>query len=225
MTKLVSESLNEYVSTSSRVNIPIKKDKINELKSEYPKIFGTLSFGIIANEIQVAPQNNFVNGKLDLNRFYNYIKSKGFKRSFDDMKQLIMEAAPLLGITDYLKLSKEEKSDLKFREKYIYNKDFPIDYYEGAEIPGDRADRLTDFALRSAEGETETAYYRFDKPLSQHERNMLKVAYVYKHGDPTKTPWQNYLDARPVTLGHVQKFKKSVTNTKSTGDFKGETYD
>jgi len=135
-----------------------------------------------------------------------------------------MEAAPLLGITNYLKLPREEKNELKFVEKVHYG-EYPLEYYENAEIPESEAID-TDYAVRSMEeGETETAYYRFNKSIGEHGRNMMRAAYAYKYGNPEKTPWRNYLDARPATVGHIIKYNKSFSGTRGFGDFEKDEYD
>jgi hypothetical protein len=204
--KLVAESLSYLNEMKS---IPVGDTR--ELKEKYT-IFKTPLFGIIANELQRIPDNVFVTGKLDIDKFYSHLKrTYGFKYSLSDTKKIILEAAPILKFTDKLKLNKEERSDMKFQEK-AYHGELSLEFFNDSEIVAEAAED-DDKVLRSADGSTEPAYYRFDKQLTPHETNMLKVAYVFKYGDPTKTLWQNYLDARPVTVGHINKFGKSFSST------------
>lgn len=217
--KKVNEALNE-----NRGFIPFDRNPY-DLKQEYPDLFGTLSFSIIANALQnnLTP-NLFVQGKLDLNRFYNFISNfRGYQPSFEKMKENLMKAAPLLGITEYLKLTREEKSNLKFQER-ILSGEQDFEYYTDAEIPVEEATLPSDYVVRSMYGETEPAYYRFDKDLDLHGINMMKAAYAYKYGDPEKNLWRNYLDARPATIGHIQKHGKSVEFTQQYGDFMEKEY-
>lgn len=222
--KFIHESLNE--ANTPRIKF-IKSPR--DLREKYPKTFGTRLFGELANEIQIAPPYTFIGGKLDLYKFYNYFKVKYSNYTFEQVKKCILEAAPILGIVKQLRLtndiiSTEEKRNLSFQEKYVYNTEESLEYYDNAEIPASEATLPTDFVMRSVYGETETAYYRFDKSLSEHERNLLKLAYAYKYGDPQKTPWKNYLDVRPATLGHIQKFGKNIEHTREFGDFREKEY-
>jgi len=197
-----------------------------ELKTLY-SIFNSVIFAVIANEIQTPSESTFTNKKLDLDKFYNYLKTKGFKYSFIQMRDLVLEAAPILGITKYLKLSKEEKPEMLFAEKYIYG-EIPIGYFSECEILAEQAVLDSDYVVRSMWGETEPAYYRVkfskDYKKAEHERNLLRVAYIQKYGDPEKTPWRNYLDARPCSMGEIKKNGKSVNGTREIGDFIEKVY-
>jgi len=196
-------------------SIPFKKNP-SDLKGDYP-IFGTLSWAYIANGLNNLMPDLFSEGKLELHRFYNFLrKTSPYDKGFDRMKDYLLQAAPLLGITKYLKLAKDERDQLKLQEK-VYSGEYSLDYYENAEIPAEIAED-NDYVLRSMYGETEPAYYRFDKGLTDHEINMMKVAYIYRYGDPEKTPWKNYLDARPIKIKNIEKHGKSVDRTREFGD-------
>jgi hypothetical protein len=212
--KTVKEFLNEAF-------IPVGDTR--EMREKYA-IFKTPLFAVIANGLQQLPDSLFVNGKLDIDRFYNHLKrTRGIKHTLAQVKETLLQAAPILSFTDKLKLSREERSEAKFQEK-AYHNELPLEFFDEAEVTADQALR-TDWVLRSDDESTETAYYRFDQKLSDHEVNMLKVAYVYKYGDPEKTLWQNYLDARPARLGHIEDKGKSLTGTRDVGSFSGAQYD
>lgn len=211
----------KFVNESSTYSIRFKTDP-QKIKEKYPDIFGNLLYYYLENALRRVTPDVFVTGKLDINRFYNFLKSvTPFNKSIIVMKELLFQAAPLLGITDQLKLSREERSEMKFQER-AYHGELPIEFFEEAEVPASEAEP-DDYVLKSADGETETAFYRFDRNLSDHERNMLRVAYVFKYGDPEKTPWQNYLDARPATKGHLDRHGKSYERTREYG-FAGNEY-
>ncbi|MFA5152710.1 MAG: hypothetical protein WC554_09140 [Clostridia bacterium] len=200
------------------------KNSPKDLKAKHP-IFNSITFAIIANEIQTPPSNAFTNKKLDLDKFYSYLKTKGFKAAFKEMKELIIEAAPILGITAYIKLSNEEKKNLLFVEKYVYGKETSIDEFTEAEILKNSQLLSTDYVVRSMYGDSDEAYYRIGRQMNDHDRNLLKAAYSIKYGDPLKTPWKNYLDARPASIGHIEKFGKSFDHTANmVTDFKGKVY-
>jgi len=214
--KLVKESI-----LLEMKNIPIGDTR--NLREKYT-IFKSALFARVANELQRIPDNAFLEGKLDIDKFYyNLKRTYGIKNSLAEVKNLILQAAVILNFSDKLKLTREERSEVKFQEKVVHG-DVPLEFFDEAEIPAEAAEE-TDKVLRSTDGSTETAYYRFDKQLTDHETNMLKVAYVYKYGDPEKTLWQNYLDARPATLGHINKWGKSISQTYDVQGYTEKTYD
>lgn len=216
--KFVLDVLNE-----SFTYIPFDRNP-QDLKEEYPQLFGTLSFATIANALHNLTPELFVQEKIDLNRFYNFLRRfKGYQKSFKEMKDILLKAAPLLGITNKLKLRRDELSELKFQEKLISG-DYDLDFYANLEIPKEEAEE-NDYVIRSMYGETEPAYYRFDKQPTSRDINMLKAAYAYEYGDPEKTLWRNYLDARPATVGHIQRHGKSMEYTKQYGDYVGVSYE
>ena len=163
----------------------------------------------------------FVQKKLDLNRFYRFVVSRGYKKTFKEMRENLLDAAPLLGIVDDLKLDKNEKQNLKFAEKVSFSED--IQFYMDAEIQKSLA-TPDDFNLRSADGGTEPAYYRFERRLNKHERNLLKLAYSVSYGDPEKTPFWNYMDSRPILKKNLDKDGKSDRYTRNPDDFQRKTY-
>jgi hypothetical protein len=191
---------------------------------KYGAMFNSLSFAIILNALQSSlTPNVYTLGKIDLLKLYNFLKNKGYHYSFEKMKTDLLTAAPLLGITNYLKLSREEKSDLKFQER-ILSGDINVDYYDSLEIPKDQAVE-TDYVVRNAYGDCEPAFYRFDKPNDMHDINMIKAAFAIKCGNAEKSIWQNYMEARPAKVGHILKHGKSMEYTKGYGDFEGDVYE
>jgi len=220
---LVDESFYPNLDESDKSYIRFDVDP-RELKDQYPDLFGTYSFAIIANELQNLNPGLFTQEKLDLAKFYTHIKGKGYRKTFPEMKENLLNAAPLLGITNSLKLTRSEKSDLKFQEKMLSGK-YDVEHYMDCEIPAEEAGEK-DYVIRSKfTGETEPAYYRGDCKKDEHDLNMLKGAYASKYGNPEKTLWRNYLDARPATVGHVDKHGKSHYGTRDVGDYEGDVYE
>ena len=199
---------------------PIKfKNDPSELKEKYD-VFKTLTFGQIANGLSVVPKECFYseNDKLNIEKFFNFLVSKGFNKDYTRMRTILFDIAPLLGIVNRLKLTSEERQDLVVKEKIAENLPTIDELYE-CEIP-EEASIDTDYVLRSMEGDTETVYYRVPKyknessKAREHRINVLKFAYVLKYGDRNEKIWTSYLNARPATKGHIEKFGKSLTHTK-----------
>ena len=200
----------------------VTREKLDALK-HYP-VFKRIAWGYIANEIQRPPAQVMMGDKIDPKRFYNYlVKMRGINITYEKMREILMEAAPILGIVKYIKFDKEDAQELKYTEKVLHN-ELSLDYFDNAEV--DPEDTEGDvIVLRSADGDTDPVYYQFDKKLATQEGNMLKLAYAFSHGNPEKTLWKNYLDARPATLSHILKHKKSVHFTKGNPeDFGGKEY-
>jgi len=194
---------------------------------EIHKIFKTPLFGILANELQTIP-NNCVNKdeKLDIDKFYDYLKTnKKISYSFNDVKRMILDMAAALNFTNRLKLTKEEKSDIKFKEKMINGNFSLIDFIDKFEI--DKPELDSDRILRSADGTTTPAFYRLPKikNLKPEEINMLKAHYAMKYGLPDRTPFENYRMARPISKGSADKNNRSYYRTFPEEEFIGEEYD
>lgn len=194
-----------------------------ELKNIDPELFGTLSFAQILEGLQRLHPSLWTQGKLDLDKFYTHIKSMGYNKDYNRMRRDLLLAAPHLGIVNELKIPREEKNELKYQQKLIHG-DYNLEDAHKAEIPASQAID-SDYVVRSMYGDTEPAYYRFDHKLIPHEINQMKGAYAERYGDPDKSIWKNYLDARPATLGHIKKHGKSVDWTRQGGDFEGDVYE
>ncbi len=218
--KLVNEIINE--SSQGSFFIKFKKNS-KDLNKEYPEIeiFKTWTFGEIAGALGRVGNSEATNGKLDLNKFYNFLKARGFKADFHKMKDVLLQAAPYMGIEKQLKLSRDERSDMNMASMMLTGA-AAIDQFQKAEIVAAEAID-SDHVVRSKCGETEPIYYRINgtlfnsrgelRTITQHEINMLKRAYVIDHGDPAKTVWKNYWDARPITLGSINRHSKDLYRT------------
>jgi hypothetical protein len=206
--KFINESLEEFLNESSFIKF--NRDT-RGLKDEYP-IFGTLSVAIILEALQRVNSSHFTGGKLDLSKFYPFLKKlRGYNKSFNEMKESIAEIAPVLGIVDQIRFSREEKSEIKFKEKAL-NGEVPITYFDEAEIPEDTIED-EDYVVRSMGGDTEPAYYRFDRELNQRERNLLRVSYALNHGNPGVSTWRTYLGAVPAKVGFIKRNNRSFERT------------
>ena len=195
------------------------------LQEEFP-VFKTASTAYILRALQNVNSSHFSSGKLDLDKFYHFLKGAGsmykYQKSFDEMKQTLMDIAPVLDIIDQIKFSREDKSEVKMQKKAISG-EVPMQFFDDAEVPAESAFG-EDFAVRSMFGDTEPAFYRFDKKLSNHERNMLRVSYAFNHGDPEKSTWTNYLEAVPIQMKFAEKHGRSLESTRPLGDFGGDQY-
>ena len=187
----------------------IKIGDTRNLRQEY-KIFNTPLFGILANELQNIPDHCF--GKqLDIEKFFEYLKrSKGFKYSYNDMKNLLVSMSIILGFSNLLKLSKEERSDVDFQVK-ISNGKVDLYVFDQSEINEPVLD--SDIIVRSADGSTQPAYYRLAESLTKSQTSMLKAHYAEKYGDPYKKMYENFLMARPITKGFADEHERSYTRT------------
>jgi hypothetical protein len=222
MSKLVSESLVEFINEDF-----IKFGRTTQnLQEEFP-IFKKLSTALILRALQQVNRAHFTNNKLDLDKFYYFLKGPGsmykYTGSYQEMKNTLMDIAPVLNIIDQIKFSREEKSNLKMQKKAIEG-GIDMSYFDDAEIPESMRTE-EDYAVRNQYRDSEPAFYRFDKKLTPHERNMLRVSYAFNHGNPEKTIWQNYLEAVPVNVGFAEKNNRSLYQTKDPDVFRGETYD
>jgi hypothetical protein len=193
-----------------------------ELKDIDP-IFKTVSFAKILEGLQRLHPSLWTQGKLDLDKFYRHLQSMGYNRSIDQMKRDLTLAAPHLGIVNSLRLTRDDRNELMYQQRLIHG-DYNLEDFHKAEIPAEQAVD-SDYVVRSMYGDTEPAYYRFDHRLIPHEINQMKAAYAERYGDPEKSIWKNYLDARPATLGHIKKHGKSVEWTRQGGDFEGDVYE
>jgi len=228
--KLVPESLNESMSINeSTVVGHIRIGDYSHLKEQYP-IFGSKLTALIANEIQRAPKEvKTTDGKIDLQKFYLLMKKLYGKitisLSLDDFKERVKEMAIYLDFIDNIKLPRKEKSECKLIQ-YVSKNLRSLDYWENNEI--DAEDALpTDRVIRSADESTQVAYYRVTEKLTEHESNMMKVAYAYKYGAPDKTPWKNYLDARPIFLKNIkgdEHLRGTYSSERRVGNFVGKEY-
>lgn len=206
--KLVAESLNEALNEGALIKFG---RSTQSLKDEYP-IFKNLSVAMILEALQRANSTHFTGGKLDLSKFYDFLKKfRGYTKSFNDMKEVMTEIAPVLGIVDQIRFSREERSEIKFKEKAL-NGEVPIEYFDEAEIPEDTIED-EDYVVRSMGGDTEPAFYRFDRELNQRERNLLRVSYALNHGNPGVSTWRTYLGAVPAKVGFVRRNNRSFDYT------------
>ena len=185
-----------------------------DLQREYP-IFRNASTAYILMALQKATDNQFSYNKLDLDKFYAFLKGPGsmykYKGSFEDMKQTLMDIAPVLGIQDQIKFNRKDKSEMKLQQKALSG-ELPLDFFYDAEIP-EEAKRDDDYVVRNRYGTTEPAFYRFGRKLSIHESNLLRSAYALSHSDPNKTAWTNYLEAVPARVGFVKRNNRSFEKT------------
>lgn len=220
--KLVCESLEELNELSKRPIIRLTPTP--EQREKYKNIFQTKNFMILANEINNAP---FKAGKIDIPKFHKLLTDRGFTKSERELRKLLIEIAPIIGgLRSYLDLSKEERSDIKFMEKYN-NGRVPIEEFDEMEISPEEATEPTDYVVRSMGGDTEPGYYRPNGRLTPHARNIMRAHYAFKHKHevPNATLWGVYLGAVPATKGHIEKFGKSEYWTQNPEEFHGKEYD
>jgi hypothetical protein len=212
MEKLVCESLEELREAAK----PLIRLTPTEKQKEKSTVFGTRDYAIIANGIANVP---FKGGKIDLSAFWKILKDRGFSKSEKDLKNILIEVAPILGnIQQYIPgLSGPERSDIKFMAKGL-EKD--IQDYIDAEIPLE--ERLPDdYVVRSMDGGTTPAIYRLGKEaLTDHDSNMLRAAYAQTHAHemPGTSMWGVYLGSSPAKVGFVDKNKLSILCPESHQD-------
>lgn len=210
--KLVVESLDEFLNEGSAIKF---NRSTRDLKDEFP-IFSTLSVALILDALQKVNRSQFTGDKLDLSKFYVFLKKiNPYNKSFEEMKETIAEIAPVLGIVDQIRFSREEKSEIKFREKTL-NGEVPIEEFDSAEIPREAAED-DDYVVRSMGGDTEPAFYRFDRELTQRERNMMRASYAINHGNPGVSVWRTYLGSVPAKVGFVKRNNRSFDRTFGIG--------
>ena len=206
MKKIVQESLNGLLGESI-----IKFNQPTQGLGEKVPVFKLASTAYIIGAIQRVNHSHFTGGKLDLDKFYTFLKGIGsmykYDRSFEEMKETVKNIAPFLGIIDQIKFSREDKSEVKMQKRAIEG-DLPLEFFYDSEVPADSIID-TDIVVRSMHGNTEPGFYRFDKKLSQSERNILRIAYSYSYGDPTISIWGNFLGAVPATVGFIRKHGRS----------------
>ena len=215
--KFVYESLNESFIKFGR--------STQGLQEDFP-VFKSASTAYILRALQQVNNAHFTAGKLDLDKFYHFLKGAGsmykYKKSFEEMKQALMDIAPVLDIVEQIKFSRADKSEVKMQKRAL-DGGIPLEEFDNAEVPAELAED-DDIVVRSMFGDTEPAYYRFDRKLSPHERNMLRVAYAFTHGAPEKNTWQNYLEAVPARVGFIKKHGRSFEKTSDVGGFRGSEY-
>jgi len=190
--------------------------KINPVKfsNEHPEYKDLIRGLVLVNNDQMMGK------KLDLLLFYRFLKKSGYKFSEEKMKGDLFRIAPALGISKFLKISKEEASGLKMKEGMINDNIDPADFKK-AEVPlSDLEDE--DIIIRSADGDTEPIAYRFNYRLPVKVQNYLKGTYAADYGNPEKIWWENYLDSRPILAKHI---KDDEHLHKTRGDeFKEDVY-
>lgn len=207
--------------------VAIEKQKQERLKlrEEFP-ILKTRQYAIIANALQMIPHGVIVQNKLNYENFYNYIKDRGFGGTSIKMKSILLDASQFLklhgarkkGISSILPgLTKEMKAELRFKEKVI-NDELDIRIFIDAEID-EMYKNKDDYVVRSMYPDTEIAYYRFTekgnpRTLRPHEINMLRAAYSSEYGNPDKSNYRNYLDARPIIIKNQEKWSRGLESTR-----------
>lgn len=218
-TKFVLESLEK------RKEYGQQEEERLKLREEFP-ILKTYQYAIIANALQMMPRGVMVQNKLNYENFYNYIKDRGFGGTSIKMKSILQDASQFLklpgarkkGISSILSLSKEMKAELRFKEK-VMNDELDIRIFIDAEID-EIYKNEDDYVVRSMYPDTEIAYYRFtdekDNPrtLRPHEINMLRAAYSSEYGNPDKSNYRNYLDARPIIIKNQEKWGRGLESTR-----------
>jgi len=188
---------------------------IQKFQEEYPT-FKKLAVALILEALQKTHKSHQTAGKLDLQKFYPFLKGAGsmyrYNKTFEEMKETISDISPILGITDQIRFSREEKSDIKFRENAI-DGGLNMSFFDDARILPEFIEE-SDTVVRSMDGDCEPAFYRFDKKLSVQESNMLRISYAYTNGNPAKNLWTNYMEAVPAKVGFVISSGRSFESTR-----------
>lgn len=212
-----AKTVNETLSGEKRLSI---SEVPGQMKDKFP-FLRTLSFANLAEAINHNGHLFLSQGKLNYEKLWNFMRRKYPKwgnKSLNQTKQIIEEISPLVGIVDFLPLSREDRSEMKALERG-YNSDLSYDDFKNAEISQMESDE-NDIVVRDSDHRSEPAFYRFidetgaPKKLNDHERNFLRLVYALEHGDEDATTWRNYLYAVPAYVGHILKYGKSFERTR-----------
>ena len=200
-----------------RISVSVVPEK---LRDKFP-ILKSLSFGLLSNALNMNGHNLMRGGKLDYSKIFNHLsKDPNWGKNFNKTKMMLNEIAPLVGITDFLPLTREEKKELKSIERAYRNPDLDYDYFKDAEINQNDIED-TDYVVRNDFGRTFPSFYRFlddngtPKRLhTEEERNMLRMVYAMEYGNSDSGVYDDYMGAVPIIVGNVKKWGRSFDKTR-----------
>lgn len=201
------------------------------IANKFP-ILRTLNFALMSNALNMNGHNLMKGGKLDFIMVWNYLKRDAkWTKNLKETTEMLTEIAPLVGITKYLSLPREEKAELKSIEKAYRNPNLDYDYFKDAEIPRAEIEE-TDYVVRNDWGMDTPAFYRFTdeetgepkRLASSEERNMLRMVYAIEHGSSDKGTYDTYMGAVPAIVGNIKKWGRSLDRTRDVDpdDFIGK---